>query len=168
MRGSNDSVAVRERVAAFASSAQGSSLYLLRAIEQTVDALTGLTNFARAFSRLANDLAQEVSARIPTTCQFIDPDDEAINSLEKAYRSLDEYLPTMLLRKKAVDEDRALKPDHSELLHDAFNDCISSVAELIEALKAARDAVIAHDLKAESRDIQAHDSANGLIATLRT
>jgi hypothetical protein len=159
---------LQDQLNAFASSVEGTSLYVLRAIDQTVDALDAVEKLARAVSTVANDLAKRISGRTVKKERFIDPDDVGINALESGYRALEAYLPTALTKKRAIDGDSHLNSDHCELLHVAYDRNIQAIAQLIESLKELRAAVISHDLAAELAPSEGFNTVGGLVNSLHS
>jgi hypothetical protein len=157
-----------DRLIAFGTSVEGNSLYLLRAIAETVDSLEARERLANAIADNASLLAKVISAREPIVGKLLDPDDKAINGIESAYRGLEEILPKMQLKKAAIDEDSSLDDGHSELLHMAYERCMSAVAWMIEAAKNLRAAVITHDLAAEPRSQQRFEDLEVVISDLRS
>ena len=156
---------LQDQLNAFASSVEGTSLYVLRAIDQTVDAVEKL---ARAVSTVANDLAKRISGRTVKKERFIDPDDVGINALESGYKALEAYLPTALTKKRAIDGDSHLNSDHCELLHVAYDRNIQAIAQLIESLKELRAAVISHHLAAELAPSEGFNTVGGLVNSLHS
>src|SRR5271168_917420 len=88
-----------DRLSAFGASVEGTSLYLLRAIETTVDNLEAGERLARATTENASLLASVIRQKEPAVGQMLDPDDKVINELESAYRGLEQNLPKLLLKK---------------------------------------------------------------------
>jgi hypothetical protein len=160
--------ALRDRLSAFGTSVEGSSLYLLRAIDETVDSLQTEEKLAIATVENAEKMTREVQAASITPGVYIDPEDTAINGIESAYRALEEHLPKMIAKKASIDNDRDLNTDQSELLHIAYERCIETLAMLIEAMKNLRAAVISHDLAAEGRPTQYFDSPKELVDSLHS
>lgn len=159
---------LRETLAAFGSSVEGSSLYLLRALERTVDSLQVNENFAVSVAGVAEKMTRDIQNSEVVPCSYVDPDDSAINGLEAAYRALEERLPKMLAQKSSIDADSNLSHEQCELLHTAYERCIERLAGLIESMKNLRAAVIAHDLAAEPRPSQYFDSPKELVDSLQT
>jgi hypothetical protein len=157
-----------DRLSAFGTSVEGTSLYLLRAIENTVDNLEAGERLARATSEHASLLASTIRQREAVVGHMLDPDDKAINDLESAYRALEQSLPKMLLKKESIDRDDQLGEHHCDLLHTAYERNISAFAELIESTKNLRAAVIAHDLAAEERSQQSFESMGELMGDLHS
>ncbi len=151
---------------ALAPSVEGSSLYLLRAIEQTVDSLQVEEQLAQALAAVTGQLSREIRTAEVVTGAYLDPDDAAINKIEAGYRAIEEYLPRLLLKKSSVDQDGRLEADQCDLLHTAYDRCISSLAALIESCKDLRAAVITYDLAAEPTPSESFDSAESLIESL--
>jgi hypothetical protein len=160
-------LALRDKLAALAPSMESSSLYLLRAIEQTVDSLQAEERFAEAMAAAARRLEGQIRAAVVATGCYLDPDDAAINQIEAGYRALEEYLPALLVKKAAIDADARLDGDQCELLHTAYDRCTAALTALVEASKDLRAAVIGHDLGAEPVDSESFDSAAVLAASLR-
>lgn len=156
------------RLSAFGTSVEGTSLYLLRAIEATVDNLEADERLASAVAAHASLLARLIAERKPVVGRMLDPDDKVINGIEAGYRALEEGLPKMLLKKASIDEDRALNEGHCDLLHTAYDRCISALAELIESSKNLRAAVITHDLAAEPGTQTSFETLGALISDLRS
>jgi hypothetical protein len=163
----NPTIALRDKLTALAPSMEGSSLYLLRAIDETIDSLQAEERFAEAMAGAARRLEGEIRAAAVVTGCYLDSDDAAINQIEAGYRALEEYLPGLLVKKAAIDEDAQLDGDQCELLHTAYDRCTAALAALVEASKDLRAAVIGHDLAAEPPPAEVFDSSEALIASLR-
>ena len=157
---------LHEDLTAFSASVEGTSLYLLRAINRTVEALHAQEKLADATAENCGVLSKRIAAREVYEGRYLDADDVIINGIETAYKSLEEKLPSMVLQKTSIDKDGNLTEDHCELLHSAYDLCICAVAGLIEASKTLRAAVISHDLRAEPRNIKLFDSAEELVSDL--
>jgi hypothetical protein len=152
---------------AYATSIEGTSLYLLRAIEETVGALGSEEKLARAQAELAELLTTRIRALQASPSRFIDPDDAIIDAFEGTYQQLESMLPRMLQKKSSIDKDGNLNDGHCERLHDAYEAWLNTVASLIEALKNLRASIIGHDLAAErGTSTEAFDSVTDLIGSL--
>lgn len=156
---------LRERLAQFAAAVASSSLYLLRAIEKTVDALQDIERLSVALAASTLRLAERIRASAAVTGQYLDPDDQAIDEIEAGYRALEACLPQLLVAKSSIDEGCGRD---GESLHVAYDRTIAAWADLIEAGKGLRAAVISHDLAAEPRSSESFESADTLIAALRS
>ncbi len=64
-----------DRLSAFGTSVEGTSLYLLRAIESTVDTLEASERLARATSENAGLLTSVICSRVAQVGQMLDPED---------------------------------------------------------------------------------------------
>jgi hypothetical protein len=155
------------RAFTIARTAETVSLDLLRAVDGTVDALAGVTKVVSGFVSLLSGIAAEVAASEVVEGEYLDPDDKAIDTLERAAGELKDYLTRLVRGKAAIDGDPRLSNHHCEALHDAYEAAMNAVAELVEALQTARAAIITHDLKAEPRDSESFTTASSLIASLR-
>jgi hypothetical protein len=152
---------------AFSASVEGTSLYLLRAINETVDALHAQEKLACATAENCLVLARRIDSREVCESRYLDPDDLIINGIEAAYKSLEDRLPSMVLGKSKIKRADSLTEEQFDLLHAAFDLCINAVAGLIEASKTMRASVIGHDLKAEPRNTKVYDSPEELVASMR-
>ncbi|HWJ33896.1 MAG TPA: hypothetical protein VNR70_01440 [Steroidobacteraceae bacterium] len=157
-----------DRLSAFGASVEGTSLYLLRAIETTVDNLEAGERLARAVSENANLLITMIGGKKRVVGQMLDPDDKVINELETAYHGLEQHLPKMLLKKNCIDDDDQLDEGHCEVLHTAYDRHIEAFARLIESAKNLRAAIITHDLAAEPRSQRSFEELDVVISELRS
>lgn len=158
-----------DRIAGIARSAEAVSLGLLTAIDGTVDAMLGISKVMSGLVALFANAAEEINKRPVIESEYIDADDAAIDSLERAANSQKDFLTRLVLKKKAIDLDCRLKEHHCEALHDAYRQAIEEVAELIETLRAVRASIISHDLKAEPRGTaESFATVEALIADLRS
>jgi hypothetical protein len=142
-------------------------LGLLSDIDTTID---DLAKEARFFNEIRADFSKLetwVSSSSVQPGVYIDPADENISLYEKAESVLKNYLPRMISKRAAIDRDPQLTPEHRESLHDAYDEVTEAVALLHEAIKAARRAIIGHDLDAEPREeLPVFDTVEALIADL--
>lgn len=167
MRTNDCSSELAGRVTLLADAVESSSLYLLRAIEDTVSSLRLLEGFARSMTSNALATAEEISGCAVQTGKFVDPDHAAIDKLEAALEAFDEHVPLIERKKASIDGDKALQPHHCDILHAAYGSYLSAMEGLSEAVKILRAAVIRHDLAAEDPDsAKRYSSADELIADL--
>lgn len=159
---------LKHELSTFGSSAEGTSLYLLRQITETVDNLEALERLARQTSEHAELLTKIIAAHKPSVGKLLDPQDQAINAIESAYTMLEDALPKMLLKKQAIDQDDNLNDGHCDLLHASYDRCIDAFARFIESSKDLRAAVISHDLAAEPRGQLTFESVEDVIGDLRS
>jgi hypothetical protein len=159
---------LREDLVAFAPYAETSSLYLIRAIERTLDSLHSEEEIAHAVAAKAVELTKRIKGAPVFSGHYLDPNDESIDFFETGYKALEERLPALLTKKSAIDHDRQLGEDHCETLRNSYDRAIDAVASLIEALKDLRAAIITYDLAAEPKPSEQYDSAGALIQSLHT
>jgi len=170
MTTTNIDLRLSEQISAYASVVEGTSLYLLRAIEVTVDALGAEEKLMRGTLEAGRDLQKRMAAlKVRPGC-FVDPDDSAINTLEASYRGLEEMLPRILAKKGFIDEDGNLKPDHCELLRNSYDSWLSTAGTLVELLKGLRASIIKHDLAVEraTTNTESFDTVDGLVESLHS
>jgi len=161
-----DDGGLAESLSAFAPVVQAQSLYLLRAFESTMDHLGTGSRLAESVAVAARELTARLRDVVPAKGTYIDPDDVMVSRIEEGYRVLEEHLPVITVKKAAIEADRQLKPEQCDALHCGFDEYVSAIAELIEAAKDLRAAVISHDLAAEPRGQSHYDSARELIEAL--
>lgn len=152
---------------AFASMAEGTSLYLIRQIDQTVDALSADTKAAQAVTAASGVLSAELNARTPETGGYLDPDDIVLDGLKRSYESIEALLAKMLVKKSSIDRDGRLQEHHCDLLHVSYEDAISANASMVESVKDLCASIIKHDLIAEPRDTEEFSECSDLTAALR-
>lgn len=155
------------RVTLLAGVVESTSLYLLRAIEDTVSSLRRLEEFARSMASNALATAEDISACPVEAGKFVDPDHAAIEKLEAAIEGIDKHIPVIEAKKTSIDGDNTLQPHHCEILHAAYGSYLSTLEGLTEAAKILRSAIIRHDLAAEDvNSAKRYSSADDLIADL--
>lgn len=155
------------RITVIARSTETVSLELLRAIDGTVDALSGLSKVVGGFSDLCASITAEANSAEDVEGEYLDADDQAIDALGRTATDLKDFLLVLVRKRSAIDSDPQLIDHHCEALHDAYEDAEASVVELIDAAQMARSAIIAHDLKAEPRGgPEVFSTVNALIANL--
>lgn len=159
--------ATRDSLVRFLGMVEGTSLYVLRAIDETVTTLETEQKLMDAVGEAALAVIADIRADTPKVGLFFDPEDVVINGLEKSYQLLESSLPRIVKKKAAIDHDSRLQADRCEELHAAYDSNIESIATLIEAVKDLRAAIIAHDLAAEGLPGEKFDSVPELVRALR-
>ena len=156
-----------DRIVGIARSTEAVSIGLLTAIDGTVDAMVGIAKIMSGYVTIFSKAADEIQAKTIVEAEYIDADDLAIDILERTADHLKDLLTTLVLKRRAIDCDCRLKEHHCEALHDAYEQAMTEVAELIEVVQATRAAIITHDLKAEPRNSEVFATVDALIADLR-
>ena len=143
-------------------------LTVTRQVDQTVDAMVAECRALRPVARLARLLEAAIGDLKPKKDGYIDPDDQAIDAIKRAYQLLEARIPQLVVKEQAIDRDGRLNENHCELLHSAYQDLIAACSEFVEAAKDLRAAVIRHDLAAEPRDsVPVFSSLRDLLSNLR-
>jgi hypothetical protein len=157
-----------DRIAGIAQSTEAASIGLLAAIDGTVDAMQGVAKVMAGFATMIAGAAQEIAAKQVTEGEYIDPDDVAIDAMQRAADQLKTFLTKLVMKRAAIDRDGRLKDHHCEALHDAYEEATAEVANLVEDLLVTRSAIIVHDMKAEPREgSAAFATVDALIESLR-
>lgn len=158
-----------DRIVGIARSTEAASIGLLVSIDGTVDAMLGISKVMSGFAGLFANVADEINSKDIAVAQYIDSGDVAIDLLERTSGYLKAFLTKLVLKRKAIDCDGRLADHHCESLHDAYEQAMVEVAELVEVLQIIRAAIIAHDLKAEPRETtESFATVDALIADLRS
>lgn len=168
MSGNKQPNTLAAQMAALARTAEGTSLYLLRAVDQTVDSLCWLAKALSGIGELAVLKRNEIREGKVLEGHYLDPEDKIISQLERATSHFENELPKLLISKGEIDKDHDLTADQKEMLHSAYGEALEEMAALVESVKDLRAAVISHDLAAEPRNVQAHESMADLVKTLHS
>lgn len=169
MTQSDTLIASGRYIAGLARSSEGATvdIRLLEAVDNTVNALSGMAQTLAGFDKLIHAFIESIENKPIVESEYIDPNDEAIQATKKATLSLQSFLTKLVNKKSSIDGDQRLKNDHCEALHDSYDEAILAVASLAEALDDARLKIIKHDLAAEPRNAIVFETVNDLIADLR-
>lgn len=127
------------------------SLDLLRDIDSTVENLGSLTKVVSGLAEMTRSITREVDAMAVEQGEYIDPDDNSIDGMQRSIDHYKDRLAAMVFKRKSIDADRRLSNHHCEALHDAYEAAEWAVSEIIDALAHAKAAIIRHDLAAEPR-----------------
>lgn len=141
------------------------SLDLLQAVDATVDNLNAYAKIVDGLVVMLRGSLVEIESADVTECEYIDPDDIAIDGMARSADHFKDRLAKMVLRRSEIDKDNRLRGHHCEVLHDAYDLAMASLAEMIDILSLTRSAMIKHDLAAEPR-CKAFSTVEELIASL--
>jgi hypothetical protein len=161
---------VTEQSLAAASMVRGltSTLTLLRQIETTVDSLCALSRWLKNQCEFAEHTLRRVENLKPTNGKYIDPDDEAIDSMNSAAAAMEKELSKLVMKKSTIDRDGHLRPDQREQLHSAYHEAIEALSYSADTIRSLRAAIIRHDMAAEPRDSSVYDSVKDFVVSLRS
>lgn len=140
-----------DRIADVARSTEAASIVLLAAINGTVDAMHGFAQVSKGLAKILADLCDKVEETPVVESDYFDPDDVALDLLAKTLPALNNVITVLENKRAAIDCDCRLKDHHCEALHDAYDEALESVIDLVDVVEATRHAIIRHDLKAEHR-----------------
>lgn len=146
-----------EAVTSFVDAAESvADLRLLKAVDETVDALGAARRFYVAHNTAGRALTAKLRGMEVVSGRYLDPEDKLIDMLSEGIDRSESELATMVAKKAAVDDDGRLGDHHCDMLHGAFDDAITALGLMIDVIHEMRAAVIAHDLAAEPRDVPAY------------
>lgn len=143
------------------------NLELLRRVDQTCDSLGIITRSVQPLCGPLHELARGLSEMEVIPGEYTDPDDLVINDLSVAIRGFEDYLPSLVRRRRAAERDAQLGEAQRDMLITSFDDAINVISDVIELGKELRSAIIRRDLAAEPRDGQAFDTLAALLTDLR-
>ena len=147
------------------AAAASATLDLLRAVDETVDALTRIQRMLRYDIDMANWLVDAVL--VDKERKEIDPEDMLDNLLEKGENSIREAIEGMKIRRRAATEDAELKGFHEDSVVSEYDNTIEQLTDLFNAIEQLRIVVREHDADL-SHDVGPFTSADELIAALNT
>lgn len=163
----NDLTGLSGDVSAFSETAQGvADLHLHGEVEKTVDSLIGYRKFMHGHARTGRRIIERIESGTGGQGGFMDPDDVLIDELEAMISRDEAYLTHMVAKKASIDADGRLHESHCDMLHSAYEDYLGELACLIEVFRDMRDAIIDHDLAAESREGDIFTDIESLKAAL--
>lgn len=161
-------VRVAPNVAGMAASAEAMTLGLLRSIDGTINTLLSIAKVFDGLASLINEQVEGVCSCPVVESHYLDPDDIAIDAMSRACAETNDFLTMLVRKRKSIEKDKRLSDHHCEELNDAYETAMGVCAELIDAFKQFRSAIITHDLSAEPRGgDDVCETVDALLASLR-
>ena len=156
-----------DSIASFSASVEGlADLRLVRAVDETVDALCAEAKLYRNMAVLGRAITARIASLPVAVDVYIDPEDTLEAGLDEVASRFESLLSALTARKGTVDQDSRLRTSHCDMLHSAYDDALVALATLIEVAKDMRAATIRHDLAAEPRNVPVHVSVQSLKAAI--
>jgi len=129
-------------------SAESANLELLRAVDETVDALVHEQKTLRSHLDMALWFLNQIESHEADS--IIDSDDEAEVSFARAQASLRHFIDTLRLKKNCAIDDRELNGSHEESVTDAYEETITYAVDLFEMIEQLRMVLSEHDADAST------------------
>lgn len=145
----------------------GRRLELLAAIEQTCGALRAHANFSRSEARRVRELAERLNGLpLDASAALAAEAQAAADAFRAAQAVAQRVVAGMRVRREAAIHDPLLRDDDGVV--DAYDEAIEAVCDWHDALGALADCVLEIEADHSGPRSPAFDSADELIAALRT
>ncbi|NTV71540.1 MAG: hypothetical protein HGA71_15515 [Azonexaceae bacterium] len=165
MKHHKSNIETGSKVVGIVRSTETVSLDLLQAVDATVANLADYTKIVDGLVSMLRTSIDDIKSVGVTEGEYIDPDDIAIDGMNRSLDQFKDRLAKMVLHRSEINKDCRLRDHHCETLHDSYDLAMTSVAEIIEVLSIARSEIIKHDLAAEPR-CEHFATVEDLIASL--
>jgi hypothetical protein len=150
-----------EKLAAFGSCFDNSSLYIVLAIDSTINALEEVDQIARALTLSCESITHEVSMNPVLAGRHLDPAGEIVDALSTGRQRIDDLLPGLIAQSSALAQTAASDQEQRDLMIFAFERCIESFGWVVGAVMKLRQGILAHDQtepKSDERGVAEHAS----------
>lgn len=135
------------RVTLLAGHIESSSLYLLRAIEDTLVSLRRLENTAGAASAEVLAAAEKIAGCSVKKGHLIDPEGIALEKLNATLEMVENHVPEIERRRESFDRNATLC-GHVDVLSAACTSYLSTLESLAESVRVLIGAIRNHDVQA--------------------
>src|SRR5580658_5625044 len=120
-----------DKLAAFGRCVESSSLYIVLAIDSTIDALQEVDQIARALALTCENITSEVSMNPVVAGRLLDPAGNVIDGLSAGQQRIDDLLPGLMAQSSALAKMDRSDQDQRDLLNFAFERCLESFAWVV-------------------------------------
>jgi hypothetical protein len=135
-----------EKLAVFGRHVESSSLYIVLAIDSSIDALQEVDQIARALALTCENVSHEISMNPVLAGSLLDPGRRVVDGLAAGRQRIHGLLPGLVAQRAALEKMDVPDHDQRDLLAFAFERCIESFGWVVDAVKKVRQAIVAHDL----------------------
>jgi len=135
-----------DKLAVFGRCVENSSLYIVLAIDSSIDALQEVDQIARALALTCENICTEISTNPILAGSLLDPGRGVVNDLSTGCRRIDDLLPGLMTQRSALERLEVSDHDQRDLLSFAFERCIESFGWVVDAVKKIRQAIVTHDM----------------------
>ena len=139
-----------DKLAAFGRCVDSSSLYIVLAIDSTIDALQEVDQIARALTLTCENITNEISMNPVVAGRRLDPAGNVNDGLSAGQQRIDDLLPGLMAQSCALAKMDVSDQGQRDLLNFAFERCLESFAWVLDAVQKLRQAIAAHDLTTHS------------------
>lgn len=147
------------------AAAESTRLDILRAVDETVEALARDQTIFRGLVSISRFLIEEIDKLGPTA--QLDPDSEICSGLLGAEKSVAEMAAALCPCRDAALRDPELRGDHEAAVVGEYECLMHLSGELHAALRDLRWAVLEHDADLESPEGPPDEESSGVVRRLR-
>lgn len=151
-------------ISRFSEFAESTSIYLLNAIERTVNGLASYQKLAEVVTSEANRLFDD----LVTIERQIDEDGSVQGHLLRAEEAIARIVQNMALRQENARRDPSLTGDHEQRVIEEFARTIETFVEAQHALCDARWALMEHDADWDDKVSEAFEDFGSLMDSLKS
>jgi hypothetical protein len=135
-----------DKLASFGRYVDSSSIYIVLAIDTTIDALQEVDQIARALALTCENIGNEISTNPALAGRLLDPAGKVTDDLNVSQQRIRDLLPGLIAQSSALAKMGVPDQDQRDLLRFAFERCIESFGWVIDAAKKLRQGIVTHDL----------------------
>jgi hypothetical protein len=134
-----------DKLAAFGSCVDNSSVYIGLAIDSTISALEEVDQIARALTLSCESIAHEISMNPVLAGCLLDPAGKVVDALSAGRERFHDLLPGLIAQSSALARTAVSDQDQRDLLIFAFERCIESFGWVVGAVTKLRQGILTHD-----------------------
>ena len=157
-----------DKLAAFGRCVDSSSLYIVLAIDSTIDALQEVDQIARALALICGNISNEISMNPVLAGCLLDPTKKVVDGLSVGHQRISDLLPGLTAQNSALARVHASDQGQRDLLSFAIERCIESFGWVVVDVKKVQHAIVTHDLGAEPKSDEIADAEAVLADSLQS
>ncbi len=138
-----------DKLGAFGRCAETCSLYIVLAIDSTIDSLQEVDQIARALALSCESMAHEISMNPLVAGCLLDPVGRVIDDLWACHQRIDELVPGLISQSSLLAKLETPDQRQRDLLSFAFERCVESFSWVIDGIRKVRQLIDTHNLAAE-------------------
>ena len=155
-----------EKLAAFGSCVDNSSLYIVLAIDSTINALEEVDQIARALTLSCEIITHEISMNPVLGGCLLDPAGKVVDGLAAGRQRIHDLLPSLIAQNSALATMEIPDRGQRDVLIFAFERCIESFDWVVNAVRKLQQSIATHDLTTEPNPVENPDADTALLDSL--
>jgi hypothetical protein len=140
-----------DKLVAFGRCVDSSTIYILLAIDSTIDGLQEVDQIARALALTCENIRNDISTNAVLAGCLLDPSGRVIDGLSAGRQRINDLLPGLIAQSSALATMDGSDQGQRDLLNFAFERCIESFGWVVDAVMKVRQAIIVHDRTTEPK-----------------